>query len=146
MSGELVRSYGTQRTLEANGAAILNAGIGEANDAALDLPANDDNFPHVRFVISVDFAVAPTNLTTLQLVAQPLNVDGSSDCLAPSATYRPHTVGSFLLTNDVNPHPLVCDVYDAPPTASYWIYNSAGQTLPAGWTLKATPFAFKPLP
>lgn len=147
MPNELRRYvHATTTTLEANGASIASAAIGQANDATLDLGAYTApaDYPHVRFVFTGTFASAPGANRVVELVARELDVDGTLDTPAPTATYRQRLVGLFVLEGTAT-QTLVLDVYDCPRKADWYLFSDAGVTLNAGWTLKATPFTFGPV-
>ena len=144
MANEAIRTYGTTRTLEASGASCANAAVVQADDATLDLPTNDSNFPHARFVLTVAYGTNPTVGTLIELIAAEQDVDSTTDTNNPTAADRNKLVGGFVVFNQTAAQTLVCDVYDLPPKANYWLYNNTGQTISSTWTLKATPFTYKP--
>lgn len=139
--------HGTTTTLEASGASISNAAIGQANDATLDLTSytSPAGYPHVRFVLLVTYSVSPNENSVIELIAREMDVDSTNDTIAPTATFREKRVGQFIVDDTTSAQYIVCDVFDAPPKADYYLYNDTGQTVPATWTLKATPFTFGPV-
>jgi hypothetical protein len=147
MANEIKRYvHATTTTLEANGASIASGAIGQANDASLDLgsytaPAD---YPNARFVFTGTFASAPTANRSLELIARELDVDGTTDTPAPTATYRQKLQAVYIVEATAT-QTLVVDVYDCPRKADWYLYSDAGVTLNAGWTLKATPFSFGPV-
>lgn len=151
MVDETKRIYhGTTTTLEGNGASLTSGGTpAAANDATLDLggytaPAD---YPHVRFVFTGTFSTSTgIENKVIELIAQELDVDGTKDTEAPTASFRHKVVESFPLKNVTSAQTIVVDVYDAPRKANYHIYQASGQTLSAGWVLKATPFTYGPVP
>jgi hypothetical protein len=148
MANETKRFYhGTVTTLEANGGSCATGAIIAANDASLDLTAYTApaNYPHVRFALSVTLGATPTVNTIIELIARELNFDGTNDAPTPDATYRHKGVGAFTVINSASIQYYVCDVYDCPPIADYYLFNSTGTTAATGWTLKATPFTFGPV-
>lgn len=145
MANELELVFGTEKTLEANGASITNNAIAQANDATYGVVADGGNFPHARFVFSGAFATAPTENTVLGLYARPLNIDGTNDADAPEVSRPVVFIGPFVLNNVTSAQYLEIKAYDVPWDAEYYVHNSgSGQTLSSGWTLKVTPFSFAP--
>lgn len=145
MAGELTVVLGTQKTLEASGASIANNAIAQADDASYGVVADGANFPHARFVLGGAFATAPTENTVLALYARPLNIDSTNDADAPETTRPVQFIGSFVVNNVTTTQYLVVDARNVPWEADYYVHNNGtGQTLSSGWTLKVTPYSFKP--
>lgn len=144
MANELKRVYGTEKTLEANGASIASNAIGQANDA--DWSSSDTlDFPDAVFCLMIDTTGAMTVGTTLDLIIRPMNIDGTNDAEAPSATYLHHFAGSFRPTASTAAQYLYVEAKDVPKEGQAWIYNNAtGQSVPAGWTLKMKPMSRAP--
>lgn len=138
---------GTPRVLEANGAAITNNAIGQADDATYDTTTHGGGFPHIEFVASMTFTVAPLVNSVIEVVARALDIDGTNDAPVPTATYRNRKVG-FLVVKDVTTlQTLTCLCERVPKLAEYYLYNNAtGQTIPATWTATVTPLTYKPAP
>lgn len=145
MAGEMIVVLGTQKTLEANGASIANNALAQADDASYGIVADGSSYPHARFVLSATFATAPTENTVLALYARPLNIDGTADGDAPETTRPVRFIGSFVVNNVTTAQYLEVDARSVPWEADYYLHNNAtSQTLSAGWTLKVTPYSFKP--
>lgn len=145
MANELILVIGTPKTLEANGASIANVAIGQADDATYGIVADGSYYPHAKFVLSCAFSVAPTEGTTIVLCARPLNIDSTNDSEAPEATRLGTPLGLFTVNNVTTTQYIECCVEHVPWEAEYYLYNSGtGQTMSAGWTLKVTPYTFKP--
>lgn len=143
MANEIINAYGTQKTLEANGASISNNAIGQANDA--DYSNSDTNdFPDAIIAFSGAYSVAPTAGKSIDIIIRPLNFDSTNDAPSPSATYLQHKFGEFVPDASTSTQYLWCRVKDIPREGQVWLYNNAtGQTISAGWTLKLTPVARK---
>lgn len=150
MSGEILVVYGASKTLESNGAAISNNNKGQADDATYSVSADGGNYPDAEFVVSFAFSVAPTENTTLVLLAQALDFDGTGDDDPPedgATTYKGQVIGSFTVNNVTTTQYRRCTAQDVPPLASYYLWNNAtGQTVSAGWTLKVRPRTFNTAP
>lgn len=148
MAGEIQVVYGTSKTLEANGASIANNNKGIADDATYSVAADGGNFPDAEFVVSFAFGTAPTENTTLVLLAQPLDVDGTADTDAPEdgvVTFKAVPIGSFVVNNSTATQYARLVAFDLPPLANYYLWNNAtGQAVSAGWTLKVRPRTYKP--
>lgn len=145
MSNEAIVFQGTQKTLEANGAAIANNALAQADDASYGIVADGLSYPDARFVLTGTFSVAPTENSTLALYAQPLNIDGTTDADAPETTRPTQFIGAFVVNNVTTSQSLVCDAQDVPWEADYYIHNNGtGQTLAAGWKLLVTPCTMGP--
>ncbi len=144
MAGETIRVYGTQKTLEANGAAIANNAIGAADDATVS-QADTSDYPDGVFVLMGNFTTAPTANRTIDLIIQPLDIDGTNDAPDPTATHLHHHMGVFRPKAVTGAQYMYCEVFNLPRAFKAWLYNNnTGQSLPAGWTLKFTPLALKP--
>lgn len=143
MAGEVIRVFGTQKTLEASGSSIASAAIGQANDATYSTSADGANYPDAEFVVSFAFGTAPTENGTLALIAQTLDIDGTSDAEVPEATRADRYIGSFLVNNVTTTQFAALFARNVPRVASYYLLNTGtGQTVSAGWTLKVTPMAY----
>jgi hypothetical protein len=145
MAGEMQRVYGSSVTLEANGASIATGAIGEANDANYDL--SDDtpaDYPDAEFVLTCAFGGTPTAGTAISLIIRPLDIDGTTDAPAPTATYLHEFFGSFVHNGASSSQTLRCHARDIPRAGTAYLFNSGtGQTLSAGWVLKVRPISYK---
>lgn len=147
MSNEAIVFQGTQKTLEASGAAIVNNALAQADDASYSIATDGAYYPDARFVLTGTFATAPTENTTLALYARPLNIDGTADADAPETTRPTQYIGGFLVNNVTSAQSMVCDAQNVPWEAEYYIHNNGtGQTLGAGWKLLVTPCTIGPAP
>lgn len=149
MANEVVLVEGSQKTLEANGASTANDVVSEANDATYSVSSDGGGFPHALFVLRLQFAtITSVQNKTVNLYARPLDIDGTSDSDAPEsgANFKGRFIGAFVINaQSANTNEFVeIQAFDLPRVASYWIDNQTGQTISAGWTLKVTPFSYKP--
>lgn len=145
MANEAILFLGTQKTLEANGAAIANNALAQADDASYSVVDDGSSYPDARFVLTGTFATAPTENTTLALYARPLDIDGAADADAPETTRPTVFIGTFAVNNVTTAQSLMLIAQDVPWKADYYIHNNGtGQTLSAGWTLKVTPCTIGP--
>jgi len=144
MSGETIVVFGsTVKTLASSGAAIANNAIGQAATANYGVIADGGGYPDADFVLTGSFATAPTENTVLGLYARPLDIDGTLDTDVPETTRPTLFIGSFVLNNVTTAQTLLLTARDLPRLADYYVHNNgSGQTLAAGWTLKATPRSY----
>lgn len=144
MAGETIVVFGTPKTLEANGGAIANNAVVQADDATYDQVSDGAGFMYADFVLGFTYATAPTEGTVLALYARPLDIDGTNDAEVPEATRPTVFIGSFVVNNVTTAQYAQLMERQVPKLASYYINNSAtGQTVSAGWTLKVTPRSYK---
>ena len=140
MAGEIIRVYGTPKTLEANGAVIANNGVAQADDATYDIVSDGSSYDDGEFALSFTYASAPTEGTVLALLVRPLDIDGTNDAEVPEVSRPVRQVGVFIVNNVTTTQYAVCVGRDLPKLGSYYIHNvSTGQSVSAGWTLKVTP-------
>lgn len=134
----------TAVTLEANGAAIVNNAIGQANDASYSIFTNGGGYPDGRFVISWAQATAPTEGTVISLIARPINISSTNDAEAPETT-RYKWIGNFVVNNVTTTQYDELYAQDLPWEAEYYLHNNGtGQTISAGWTLTVEPWTRAP--
>jgi hypothetical protein len=147
MAGETIVKWGTQKSLEASGAAIAANAVVQANDLTYSLAADAANYPDAEFVLAATFASAPTEGGVLALYARPLNIDGTSDAEVPKAALPVWFVGSFAVNNVTSTQFMTLLATDLPAEAEYYIHNAGtGQTVSAGWSLKVKPRTYSPAP
>ena len=145
MANEAIVKLGTIKTLESSGASVANAAMSLATTATYGIVADGASYPDADFVLSATFGVAPTVNTTIDLYAQELDIDGTSDAQVPTTTYKQRYIGSFVVNAVTTAQPLKLRADDVPLVASYYLHNNAtGQTMSAGWTLKVTPRTYGP--
>lgn len=149
MANEAIIVLGTPQTLEANGGAITNNSIAYADDANLNLGSGvtGGHYPNCRFVMSATFGTSPTENSVLALYAEYQDIDGTTDMSAVEASaWNPHFLCAFPVNNVTSAQTLVAFAFDIPhKDMKVVVKNEAtGQSLSSGWTLKATPFTYKP--
>ena len=143
MAGEVIRTFGTQKTLEASGASIASAAIGAADDAQYSTSADGANYPDAEFVVSFTFSVAPTENGILALICRTMDIDGTNDAEVPEATRADRFIGSFIVNNVTTTQYAALFARNVPQAGSYYLLNTGtGQTVSAGWTLKVTPMTY----
>jgi hypothetical protein len=145
MADELILVFGTPKTLESNGGAISNNAIAQADDGSYGIVADGAYFPHAKFVLAVTFGTAPTENTGLILCARPLNIDSTNNSEVPETTRLGTIIGTFIVNNVTTTQYIELVALDVPWEANYYLFNNAtGQSVSSGWTLKVTPFSYKP--
>lgn len=140
------------RKAHSGGAVSLSTTIGALTSGStvgaagsLDLTGlSPANYPHVKFALTITFSTATgIENKVVELLARPLNIDGTTDQDAPTATYRHKIVGTFRLRNSTSAQTIDCEVFDADPNAEYYVYQESGQASSANAVLKAIPFTFE---
>jgi hypothetical protein len=143
MAGEVIYAYGTTKVLESIGASAANNTVTLADDANYDVVADGLGFPDAVFVLTGAFATAPAENLVINLYAQPLLLDGTNNADVPETTRPGRFIGQFTVNNVTTTQALELVAYDLPRNASYYIHNTTGQALSAGWQLRATPRTYK---
>jgi hypothetical protein len=145
MAGEAKYVYGSQLTLEDSGGSAAAAAVVAANAASFN-SANSSMYPLADFVLYCSFGAALAGGVTVDLFRQSLNIDGENDALDTTAsTFEQTYVGSFAMKSGQSAAAYYF-MASVPLTANcqFWIKNNTAQSIPAGWTLKATPKSFVP--
>lgn len=146
MADEMTWVYASQVTLEASGSAITDTSFGVADDADLT-STNHDDYPYADFELEAAFGSATDVGGVVYLYRQDLNIDGSTnDAPAPASTYPHKQVGLFNIPDSsttLGYYPC-SGVVHLSADCQFSLKNAAGQTLSAGWKLKATPKTYVP--
>jgi len=141
MANETEWTYASQVTLEASGASAASDAFVAADDATLS-STNHSDYPVADFVLKCDLGGAPSN-ATVNLYRCDQNIDGTNDAVAPSSSFPHVLVGVVAIpasTAAYYPFPNV----PLSQECKFYLENKTGQTLSAGWTLKATPKTYVP--
>lgn len=145
-TGAAVEFFGTQDTLGTSSAAVANAAFSIASD--LSTWVNDDDAPMASVTLLANFAVAPTANTSVNLYLRLLDVQSTNDGTVPDANFQHTYVGSFPLNDSNIAQYITIDIGlpNAKTSQNYEFYveNSSGQSLPAGWDIYVTPKAIGP--
>lgn len=145
MANELIVVIGTPKTLEANGGSISNNAIAQADDGGYSIASDGAYYPDAKFVLSCTFGTAPTENTGLILCARPIDIDSTNDAEVPETTRLGVIIGTFIVNNVTTTQYIELLARDVPWNANYYLFNNAtGQTVSSGWTLKVTPYTYKP--
>lgn len=142
MAGETIVVWGTPKTLEANGGSAAANAKPQANDANYSISTDGNNYPDAEFVLSATWASAPSAGSAVHLFAQALDIDGTNDAEQNVSYGVGIYIGSFIVNNVTSTQYMRCVGVDLPKLANYYLYNTSGQTISAGWTLKVTPRSY----
>lgn len=148
-AGDPIVAIGTAKTLESSGASISANAVAQADDANYVLSTDAAGWPDAEFVLTATFATAPTEGRAVNLLARPLDIDGTNDAPVPEAGRPTHYVGSFVVDNVTSAQYLPLQgivASDLPRNAAYYLHNGTDQTLSSGWKLVVTPRNVIPSP
>ena len=145
-TGAAIEFFGTQDTLGTSSAAVANAAFSVAGD--LSTWTNDDDAPMASVTLLANFSVAPTANTSVNLYLRLLNVQSTNDGTVPDANFQHTYVGSFPLNDSTVAQYITIDIGLPNSVTSqqyeFYVENSSGQSLPAGWDIYVTPKAIGP--
>jgi hypothetical protein len=149
MANEAIWTYANQVTLESSGASAANAVFQLADNATLS-STNHNQYPVADFVLKVagfGAQIATTGGPTINLYRVDQDIDGSNDAPVPTSSNRSLFVGGFVVPLAVDATAtLYLPLSEVPlsPVCNFYIENQTGQSILAGWTLKATPKSLVP--
>lgn len=145
-TNDLIDKFGTQDTVTTGTpGSIANNAFSVAGDVALW--TNDDDAPLAVFVLTCQWATV-TNVSKkrVALYARVMNIDGTSDPVAPSSNRKAQPIGAFLVyaastaTNYLFDSGIVrLPNANVDQQYEFYIENQTSQTISAGWSLKVTP-------
>ena len=142
--------FGTEDTVDDGSTqAISNAAF------SVDVATwtNDDDAPQASFVLMFQFPSGTITTGGIHLYARLLNTNGTTDAPVPSANYLSQYLGSFATgvtqmaatTNyALELGPVDLPMMKTSQEYQFYLQNSCGVTMSAGWTLKITPMALGP--
>ena len=146
-----ILAFGTADTLGTTTSAVTD---GSFSDGTNDLIAwtNDDDAPMAVFVLEFTTATTGTAGSSIALYARPLNIGdaGTEDAEVPDSNFSAMYLGSFPHNNPATgaqtatfgmvglPNVVTSQIYN------FYIENSTGQTISAGWELTVTPVTYAP--
>lgn len=146
-ANDTIRKYGAEDTVSAGGgtSAVTNGSYSAGGDAAAW--TNDDDASLASFVLTMQYPSGTIAAGGVQLFARLLNTDGAVDEPVPSVNWEGHQLGSFPTGAGMSAstsYPLELGPVELPSKKSsqeyeFYIKNSCGVTISAGWTLKVTP-------
>lgn len=141
-----IEFYGTQDAIGTSSAAVTDTSFSIASD--LSTFTNDDDAPFAAVVFNGTYASAPDANSVVELFMRALNIVSTNDEDVPDANNLGGKIGSFGL-NDVTSaqyRQIIIKLPNGKTSAEFEFYirNSAGQTLGAGWDINVTPIAIGP--
>jgi hypothetical protein len=145
-TGAAIEFFGTQDTLGTTSSAVANAAFSVAGD--LSTWTNDDDAVSASVTLLANFSVAPTANTSVNLYLRLLDVQSTNDGTVPDANFQHTYVGSFPLNDSTVAQYITIDIGLPNSVTSqnyeFYVENSSGQSLPAGWDIYVTPKAIGP--
>ena len=138
--------FGTQDTLGTTSAAVADAAFSIAGD--LSTWTNDDDAPQASVILLANYSVAPDANSVINLYLRPLDVQSTNAQEIPDANFTHTYVGSFPV-NDVTTAQYIAIDISLPNTKTsqgyeFYVENTTGQSLPAGWDVYVTPKTIGP--
>lgn len=145
MANETKKFYGTQFTLSSGSdGTIASTAVGTPGGTNPYSTTQTGDYPHMGLVLTSGFSTTATLNGTIDVHAVPQNIDGTTDARVIDATYRPYYKGSFVVDDISASDTYYCEIYDIPKEGKIMLYNAAGATLSANYTLKGIPFTYGP--
>lgn len=123
-----------------------------SNNAVSGAGANTVNsaqhlcYPDAVWTLTADFASNPTGNKSVDVLLRRLNIDGTNDAPAPSASYLRDYVASFVPTSASGIQTLPAVSQGSIPQGEFEAYlfnNGTGVTINA-WKLQFTPLTYAP--
>lgn len=130
----------------ANGPSTTNGAMSTAA-GTYDLTAlTPANYPDLELILTATLASASgTDGRTIDVHIRPLDVDGTTDVNAPTTGNRTGFVGAFQMLSSNASQVQRFVARDVPLKGEVYVFNDAGVTLSANWTLKALPVTKGPV-
>ena len=151
-TNDAIRKYGTQDTVSAGGgtSAVSSGAYSASGDAATW--TNDDDSDQASAVLTFQYPSGTITTVGVQLLCRLLNINGTTDEPALTANWTGHFLGSFrtgtgmsATTNyAIETGPFILPSAKSSQEYEFYVLNSCGVTMTAGWTLKITPVADGP--
>ena len=145
-TGAAVEVFGTQDTLGTSSAAVADDAFSVAGD--LSTWTNDDDVVSASVTLLANFASPPTANTPVNLYLRLLGVQGGNDGTIPDANFQHTYVGSFPLNDSTAAQYITIDIglpnTKTSQTYEFYVENSSGVSLPAGWDIYVTPKSIEP--
>lgn len=150
-ANDLIDKFGTQGTITTGTpAAIANGAFSVSGDVALW--TNTDNAPLAQFEFTCQWATV-TGVANKRVViyARTMDVDGTTDPVAPSANRKWMPIGAFLVyaaaaATNYTFDSGICRLPNAQAGQQFEFYfeNLSGQTISSGWSAKIRPMTQGP--
>lgn len=144
-TNDLIAKFGSLTSIDDGSTSSVASA---AFSVAADITAwtNTDDVPFAKFLLNCQWATVTSVANKVVAIhARPINVDGTSDPVAPSAS-RSRAIGYFncyaaAINTDYLFESDLCELPNLKSGQEYEFYleNLTGQTISAGWTLKIMP-------
>lgn len=151
-TNDAIRKYGTQDTVSAGGgtSAVSSAAYSASGDAAAW--TNDDDSDQASAVLTFQYPSGTITTGGVQLLCRLLNIDSTTDEPPLTANWQGHYLANFptgtgmSATTDyaIESGPFILPSAKTSQEYEFYVRNSCGVTMTAGWTLKITPVADGP--
>lgn len=151
-TNDAIRKYGTQDTVSAGGgtSAVSSGAYSASGDAATW--TNDDDSDQASAVLTFQYPSGTITTGGVQLLCRLLNINGTTDEPALTTNWRGHFLANFVTgtgmsaTTDyaLESGPFILPSAKSSQEYEFYVLNSCGVTMSAGWTLKITPVADGP--
>lgn len=148
-TNDAIQKFGTESTVTVAGgtSSVANAAYSVAGDCVATSWANSDNALFGTATLKFQYPSGTITTGGIQLLARMLNTDSTNDEPVPSANWAGKFLGNFDTGTSIA---AVTDAYLTIPSFSipamkagqeleFYVKNSCGVTMTAGWTLKVTP-------
>ena len=146
-----VEYFGTQSTVTASGgtSSVVSGDFSATADLETGGWTNAENSPMASVVLTGVLAGLPASAgKSINLFARLMDIDGTSDQEIPSSDFKHVYLGYFPIgtTTTISPTPIDVRLPNNYSGQIYEFYleNTAGVTLNAGWTLKVQPKTIGP--
>ncbi len=147
-TGDFIEKFGaTQDAIGTASTLVASGAFSIASD--LSTWTNDEDAPFAAFVFSGTFALAPDANSVVELYVRKLNVVSTNDEEIPDVNNLSGWLGSFGL-NDVATAQYKEEILKLPNGKTsteyeFYLRNSSGQQLNAGWDLNIRTLAIGPM-
>lgn len=151
-TGDAILKYGTPDVVTAGGgtSAVSSGAYSASGDAVAW--TNDDDADMASAVLVFQYPSGTITTGGVQLLCRLLNIDGTTDEPPLSANWQGHYLGDFKTGTGMSAttnYALACGPFPLPSTKSsqemeFYVRDSCGVTMTAGWTLTIIPVADGP--
>ena len=139
-TGAAIDFFNTQSDLDSTSGSVTNGALSVAGD--LNTFTNSLDAREASFILESTFIVTPTVGSSVILIAQLLDIEGTNDASVPTANYLQIPLGAFQVKNvtTIQRIPLIVSLpnNNSGQIYQFFIQNNAGQTMSAGWTIFET--------
>ncbi len=151
-TNDLIRKFGTQDTVTSSSAAVSSGAYSVVGSIVEWV--NDDDTPEASFVLTWQYPSGTINTGGIQLFCRLKDIDGTGDEPSLTANWIGHFLGNFptgtgmsATTNySIELGPVELPVSYTSNKYEFYVLNSCGVTMSAGWSLKVTPVSVGPKP